>query len=94
MDQVLREGAFIGQTHIVTGAAQGIGHAISRMLAGHGAHVVMVDLDAGRLEEARAELAGDAQVAPLIAQATSPTKRMSRRPWASRSKPTAASTAS
>ena len=69
MDPVLREGAFIGQTHIVTGAAQGIGHAVSRMLASHGAHVVMVDLDAGRLEEARAELAADAVVEPLIAPA-------------------------
>lgn len=69
MQPVLREDAFIGQTHIVTGAAQGIGHAVARMLAGHGAHVVMVDLDAGRLDEARAELAGDARVEPLVAAA-------------------------
>jgi len=69
MEPVLRADAFIGQTHIVTGAAQGIGHAVARMLAGHGAHVVMVDLDAGRLEEARAEMADDVQVEPLIAPA-------------------------
>ena len=30
MKLVLREGAFLGQTHIVTGAAQGIGHAIAQ----------------------------------------------------------------
>jgi 3-oxoacyl-[acyl-carrier protein] reductase len=69
MDLVLREGAFIGQTHIVTGAAQGIGHEVTRMLAAHGAHVVMVDLDEGRLHEARDEIAGDAKVEPVVARA-------------------------
>ena len=53
----------------MTGAAQGIGHAVSRMLALHGAHVVMVDLDQGRLNEARQEIAGDATVEPIIAAA-------------------------
>jgi 3-oxoacyl-[acyl-carrier protein] reductase len=69
MDPVLRSDAFVGQTHIVTGAAQGIGHAVAAMLAKHGAQVVMVDLDAGRLEEARAALASDAQVDPILAAA-------------------------
>ncbi len=55
MDLVLREGAFLGETHIVTGAAQGIGFAIAQALALHGAQVAMVDLDAGRLEEAKAK---------------------------------------
>lgn len=69
MEPVLRNDAFIGQTHIVTGAAQGIGHAVARMLAKHGAAVVMVDLDEGRLAEARDALAGDTQVDPIVAPA-------------------------
>lgn len=69
MDAVLREGAFLGETHIVTGSAQGIGQAVAAVLARHGAQVAMVDLDAGRLEEARAELSGDASVEPLIVAA-------------------------
>ncbi len=69
MDPVLRSDAFIGETHIVTGAAQGIGHAVAGMLAKHGAQVVMVDLDEGRLADARAALADDAQVEPVIAPA-------------------------
>jgi 3-oxoacyl-[acyl-carrier protein] reductase len=65
MERVLREGAFEGETHIVTGAAQGIGNQVAQTLAIHGACVVMVDLDPGRLEEARAEIAQGAPVAPL-----------------------------
>ena len=45
MERVLREGAFEGETHIVTGAAQGIGNQVAQTLAIHGACVVMVDLD-------------------------------------------------
>jgi 3-oxoacyl-[acyl-carrier protein] reductase len=69
MDAILREDAFLGQTHIVTGAAQGIGHAIAHVLARHGAQVAMVDLDAKRLEEARAAIGGDAATPPLLAPA-------------------------
>jgi len=69
MQAILRENAFLGETHIVTGAAQGIGHAIAHVLARHGAHVAMVDLDAARLEEARSAIAGDAAVEPLIVAA-------------------------
>ena len=64
MDLVLRDGAFLGETHIVTGAAQGIGFAIAQALALHGAQVAMVDLDRGRLEEARSRIQ-QARVAPL-----------------------------
>jgi 3-oxoacyl-[acyl-carrier protein] reductase len=69
MDPILRENAFLGETHIVTGAAQGIGQAIAHVLARHGAHVAMVDLDQGRLEEARKEIGDDAQVEPLLVAA-------------------------
>ena len=69
MARVLREGAFEGETHIVTGAAQGIGYAVATALAEHGAQVVLVDLDEGRLAEARDEIAKVAPVTPLISAA-------------------------
>ena len=53
MARVLRDGAFEGETHIVTGAAQGIGRAVATALAEHGAQVLLVDLDEGRLKETR-----------------------------------------
>ncbi len=69
MARVLRDGAFTGETHLVTGAAQGIGFAIASMLAEHGAQVVLVDLDEGRLAEAQAQIARVAAVKPLTARA-------------------------
>lgn len=69
MASVLRDGVFEGETHIVTGAAQGIGNAVATALAEHGAQVVLVDLDPGRLAEAKQEMAKMATVAPLIAAA-------------------------
>ncbi|MGH7121993.1 MAG: SDR family NAD(P)-dependent oxidoreductase [Acetobacteraceae bacterium] len=46
-----------GRVALVTGAAQGNGRAIARALAECGADLVAVDINAPRLEEARAELA-------------------------------------
>ena len=66
---VLREGAFEGETHIVTGAAQGIGRAVATALAEHGAQVLLVDLDEGRLREVAAEMAQAAAVAPIFVAA-------------------------
>ncbi len=43
---------------VITGASVGIGLAVAKGLAAEGAHVVMAARDAGRLESARAELAG------------------------------------
>jgi NAD(P)-dependent dehydrogenase (short-subunit alcohol dehydrogenase family) len=54
MERVLREAAFEGESHIVTGAAQGIGRSVAAALAAHGAQVTLVDLDEGRLGEVRA----------------------------------------
>ena len=68
MDLILRENAFLGETHIVSGAAQGIGFCIAQALARHGAQVAMVDLDEKRLEEARSRIES-AAVAPLLVPA-------------------------
>jgi 3-oxoacyl-[acyl-carrier protein] reductase len=69
MTRALREDAFAGETHLVTGAAQGIGQAVARALAECGAHVAMVDLDPGRLEAARDEIKASARVEPLVVPA-------------------------
>jgi len=68
MDLILRENAFLGETHIVTGAAQGIGFCVAEALARHGAQVAMIDLDLGRLEEAKARIE-EAAVSPLVVSA-------------------------
>ena len=69
MELVLRKGAFAGETHIVTGAAQGIGNRVAAVLAAHGARVALVDLDQAKLEEARAEMKADAEVDPIVVPA-------------------------
>jgi NAD(P)-dependent dehydrogenase (short-subunit alcohol dehydrogenase family) len=48
-----------GETAIVTGAAGGIGSAVSRGLVASGARVALVDVDAGRLGALAAELPAD-----------------------------------
>jgi 3-oxoacyl-[acyl-carrier protein] reductase len=65
MERVLRDGAFEGETHIVTGAGQGIGNRVAAALAAHGAQVVLVDLDAGRLAEVRDEIGATGAPEPL-----------------------------
>jgi gluconate 5-dehydrogenase len=47
-----------GRTALVTGSSKGIGFALAGALASAGARVVLNARDAGRLEEARAALAG------------------------------------
>ena len=69
MERVLRDGAFEGETHIVTGAGQGIGNRVAAALAAHGARVVIVDLDEGRLEEVQGEIAGGGAAEPVVAAA-------------------------
>jgi 2-keto-3-deoxy-L-fuconate dehydrogenase len=47
-----------GRTALVTGGASGIGEQTSRVLAGAGANVIIVDIDAARAEALAAELPG------------------------------------
>jgi len=65
MERWLRDGAFEGQTCIVTGAAQGIGQAVARAFAAHGAQVAIVDLDKGRVAAACDALASAGAPKPL-----------------------------
>ena len=71
---------FAGRTAIVTGAAQGIGYATAERLAGEGANVVVVDLNAektmiagdrlrasgGKVLEAAADVTSAAQVGGMV----------------------------
>jgi 3-oxoacyl-[acyl-carrier protein] reductase len=69
MQRWLREGAFEGETHIVSGAGQGIGEQVARGLAAHGAQVVLVDLDEARLGVVRDAIAAEGAPRPLVAAA-------------------------
>jgi 3-oxoacyl-[acyl-carrier protein] reductase len=69
MQRILRDGAFRGETHIVTGAAQGIGLAVATALAVHGAQVVMVDLGAEALAKSAEGVVKESGVKPIVAPA-------------------------
>jgi NAD(P)-dependent dehydrogenase (short-subunit alcohol dehydrogenase family) len=56
-EPVLRE--FAGKVAVVTGAAQGIGKAIAEDLLSRGARLVLVDRNAGKLEETAAGMRAD-----------------------------------
>ncbi|CAB5715816.1 D-beta-hydroxybutyrate dehydrogenase [Delftia tsuruhatensis] len=60
---------FEGRTALVTGGAGGIGLAIARQLAGQGARVALLDLDAEAVASAVATLAGPAHPARHMALA-------------------------
>ena len=49
-----------GRTAVITGGAQGIGLAIARTFAEHGARIVIGDLDEAKAKEAAASLSADA----------------------------------
>ncbi len=58
-----------GKTAIVTGGAKGIGAAVTRLFAAHGASVVVVDTDAS----SASALAGEtARITTVVADATAP----------------------
>jgi 3-oxoacyl-[acyl-carrier protein] reductase len=69
VERWLRTNAFEGQTVIVTGAAQGIGHAVATGFAVHGAQVAVVDLDAGRVAAACDAIAALGAPKPLAVKA-------------------------
>jgi 3-oxoacyl-[acyl-carrier protein] reductase len=60
-----------GKSAIVTGAGRGIGKAIARRFLQEGASVLICDLDAGRLEAARDELAAFGTVHGEVVDVTS-----------------------
>jgi NAD(P)-dependent dehydrogenase (short-subunit alcohol dehydrogenase family) len=54
------------QVAVVTGAARGIGRAISRQLASMGAHVVLAARDTDQLERVKREIEADGGVAGIV----------------------------
>jgi NAD(P)-dependent dehydrogenase (short-subunit alcohol dehydrogenase family) len=68
----LSEGlSLVGKSCIVTGAASGIGEAISRIYVKNGARVAMIDFDRERLDRVAAEIAGEGgAVLPIFADVT------------------------
>ncbi len=61
-----------GQRAVVTGAAQGIGRAVTERLLEHGAHVALWDCDPDTLEATRAELAERGRVHAVVMDVTEP----------------------
>jgi 3-oxoacyl-[acyl-carrier protein] reductase len=56
----MAKGELNGQVAAVTGAAAGIGNAIARLLADHGARVCLIDIDGAAAEAAAQAMGGDA----------------------------------
>ena len=61
-----------GRAAIVTGGAQGIGHAVARRLLVSGARVALWDRDATTLKRGAAELDGEGEVAAIEADIADP----------------------
>ena len=58
--------SFTGKTAVVTGAASGIGRALTERLLAAGARVVMADVEPGALDVAAAEVASLGEVLPVL----------------------------
>lgn len=61
-----------GRQFVVTGGAGGIGRACARELLDNGARVLLVDVDAVRLDEARANLSGGDKLTVHVSSLASP----------------------
>ena len=55
-----------GRMAVITGGAQGIGHAVARRMLGSGAAVVLWDINEERLAQARVSLAALGHVAAVV----------------------------
>jgi meso-butanediol dehydrogenase / (S,S)-butanediol dehydrogenase / diacetyl reductase len=66
------EGRFSGKVALVTGAAAGMGRAISQRLASEGATVVGADLDAAGLKETAGSIAGPGAFEPAELDVSDP----------------------
>lgn len=55
-----------GQVVLVTGASRGIGHAVARAVAAHGAHPLLAGRDVRRLEALADEIEATGALAPVI----------------------------
>ena len=64
--------AFEGRQFVITGGAGGIGRACARQLLEGGAMVLLVDIDAARLDEVAANLAGGDRLATHVSRLGSP----------------------
>ena len=63
---------FADRQFVVTGGAGGIGRACARDLLERGAHVLLVDVDAARLEQARSDIGGGDRLAVHVSLLASP----------------------
>ncbi|HEV2480327.1 MAG TPA: SDR family NAD(P)-dependent oxidoreductase [Puia sp.] len=61
--------ALLQQTALITGAATGLGLAIARKLTAEGVRLALMDIDAGRLQEVRAELGCSTYTADITREA-------------------------
>ncbi len=61
-----------GKVVVVTGASMGIGEAISKIFADHGAAVVMLSRDSGRVEAARARIGHEDKTLALACDVRNP----------------------
>ena len=62
---------FNGRQFVITGGAGGIGRACARQLLEGGARVLLVDIDAGRLDEVKTSLGGGDRVAVHVSRLAS-----------------------
>ena len=64
--------SFVGTTAVVSGAASGIGRALTERLLAEGARVVMADIEQLALDAATAELGSRGEVLPVVTDVRDP----------------------